>query len=803
MNSRPDDHEMSTSSSSRVSARSRFSPAPSASLLSPQPGLPRTPSSSSASRSKGGINGRGGSYDDEESSQGGLSSRSSVRSADKKRSANAASREQGDVERDFRLARSRSSSSAASGTSSTKDRPWRTSSSASGNNDKSSSRGTSREELDTSDKESSPYRTNTSPSSRWSQYETENLAEESRKATSAAANRAASRLADGMGEEVPYSPASPMGGAVGSGYEGGGGDETQALQSNGNSLPGPGTSRSSTTDYVKSRLSSLLSTRNEPEQTIEYGVGAPSQHDRVRNEALKMLQIADSCLAESPGTSPRSPRAASAGAGLFRTAGGGMAMRELHPDESERMSLRRDKDVAAVAGLDRFSKSEGDIPAPPRFDGHFAIGSPARGDGKSPPRMPKGAGDGDDTPSLWSSRYSVERQLMAITGGLDSEHMLAKMDNLHASRSKTKSARGLYRASAGAMDGSHEEYGDYTQGSSIGLGLGGAWNWMKDTFWTTGIELNNDGTTQSLVRREKARVRRRRIRVVGLFSVGLFITIAVLAAKGRSGAHAAKYRTPEMNFYVVADEPYSFENFDQFTRELEALPRNAEFVVHLGNANGDRESMCKEYGFERAANILKESPVPVLVVPGDLDWAACGNKRRSQEALRYWDVNLGKLENSWPHPLDVEYYPDVVGNFAFLHKSTLFISINLIEQETNAEEWTDRLEKNVEWTRSKIRQFGDDYSNVVILGHAPPSSKQGEYFWPVVEEVKALNRPVLYLHANSSGSFEVYRPFGEAENLTAVQLERRGVEGPMKVTIKRDGNDPFKFERRQPAKERT
>ena len=777
MNSRPDDHEMSTTSSSRVSARSRFSPPPSASPLLTQSSLEcslgssnrRTSSSStmkSASKSKGGINGRGSYDSDDDAEQGGLSSRSSVRSADKKRGGSNAARELGEVERDFRLARSRSSSSSASGTSSGKDRPWRTSS---GNDNKS--------------------RTASSSSGRWSQYETEDLAEQSRAATSAAANKLASKMADGIGEEVPYNPASPMGGDVGSGYDGGAGDETEALQSNGNSLPGPGTSRSSTKDYVKSRLSSLLSTRSdEPETTIEYG---SAQHDRVRNEALKMLQIADSCLAESPVNSPKSSRKSTASSGLFRTAGGGMAMRELHPEESERMSLRRDKNVASIKGIDQFSKSEGDVPPPPRFDGHFDVGSPS----STVPNMPDGSDE--DTPSLWSSRYSVERQLMAITGGLDSEHMLAKMDTLHASRNKTKSARGLYRASAGAMDGSHEEYGDYTRGSSVGLGFGGAWTWLKDTFWTTGLELNSDGTTQSLVRREKARVRRRNVRIVGMISAGLFIAIAVLASKGRMGSSAAKYRTPEMNFYVVADEPYNFDQIGEFTRELEALPKNAEFVVHLGNANGDRESMCQEYGFERAANILKESPVPVLVVPGDLDWAACGNKRRSEAALRYWDLNLGKLESSWPHPLDVDYSPDVVGNFAFLHKSTLFVSINLVEQETNTEEWTARLENNVEWTRSKLRQFGDRFSNVVILGHAPPSSKQGEYFWPVIEDIKGLNRPVLYLHANSSGSFEVYRPFGEAENFSAVQLEKRGMEGPMRVTIMKGGNDPFAFERRQ------
>ncbi|EJK44643.1 hypothetical protein THAOC_36802 [Thalassiosira oceanica] len=356
MNSRPDDHEMTTASS-RVSARSRFSASPSASSLLAQ--------SNSASKSKGGINGRGSYDSDDDSEQGRTASRSSSVADRKKRGgvSGAASRELGEVERDIRLARSRSSSSAASGTSAGKDRPWRTPSSGS---DRKSVRAAS------------------ASSGRWSQYETEDLAEESRRATSEAASRLASRLADGAGEEVPYDPAAPMGGDAGSGYGGGGGgggDETEALQSNGNSLPGPGTSRSSTTDYVKSRLSSLLSSRSDgPEATVDYTAtnSTSNQHDRVRNEALKMLKIADSCLAESPVNSPKGSRNSSAaGSGLFRTGGGGMAMRELHPEESERMSLRRDTDVSSIKGIDKFAGTEGGVPPPPRFDGRFDVGSPS------------------------------------------------------------------------------------------------------------------------------------------------------------------------------------------------------------------------------------------------------------------------------------------------------------------------------------------------------------------------------------------------------------------------------------------
>jgi flavodoxin len=156
------------------------------------------------------------------------------------------------------------------------------------------------------------------------------------------------------------------------------------------------------------------------------------------------------------------------------------------------------------------------------------------------------------------------------------------------------------------------------------------------------------------------------------------------------------------------------------------------------------------------------------------------------------------LEKNWDHPLDIDYSDDVVGNFAFMHKNVLFISVNMVDAETEPDEVTLRLEQNVMWTKKKITEFEkEEYYALVIFGHAPPTEKQGEYFWPVIEQIKDIDKPVLYLHANSNGSFTEYTPFSEAENFKAVQLEKRGREAPMKVVVKEGGK--FKFERRDPT----
>ena len=749
-----DDHELS----SRISAKSRFSTtsylsdATLRNALSSPPeeesdGLLSSTNKRSTFSSKGGINGRG-DYDDDDELKG-LSGSRAIREANKKHAA--ATSAINDLEKDINSARSASNSSAASN----RDRPWRQTSSASG----------------ASSATNNSYTTAATSSDRWAQYETEDLAEESRKATSAAVVSMATKIANDEADKyedeyVTLTPASSNNKSY----------RDDPLQDNGNSLsPAPSAASSrSTTDYVKSRLSTLLapdhrnSTRTQSESRTSY--------DDVRSEALKMLQLADESLG-----SPTSPNRTT---GLFRTTGGGLAMRELDDEESAGIEIHR-KAQASISGLDSFRSSEKS--SSQRFDGTFSIGSHDEEDNHVPT---KSNGKDGDTPSLWSSRYSVERQLMAITGGLDSAHMLNKMDKLHASREKTKSARGMYRASADAMDGSGEDYVDYTRSYSLGVHLGGVWQWIKGTLWSD-VSLNYDGTTQSLVRAEKARVMRRNILIGSVFMVLFFSIVGAAANKGKTPGKA-------VNFYVISDEPYDMSDLRQLTRDLENLPKDAEFVIHLGNVNGIEQSQCEEYGFERSAAVLKECPVPMFVITGDKDWAACGSKSAAEDALGYWNANFGQFDKNWDHSIDVHYQRSVVGNFAFLHKGVLFLSVNIVDTDTEPAEMTNRHERNVMWTKEQMRAYKpSQYRSIVIFGHSHPSDDQGEYFWPVIDQVKNINKPVLYLHSYKRGSYEIYQPFGEAKNFKALQLEKQGREAPMKVTITGDKSDPFKVVRKE------
>lgn len=887
--------ESSSSGSSmgtpRVSARTRFAPSTPTVATSPGAGSYdygsndnyRVVVRKSSSLSKGGINGTNDNGGVDLAAGGSL-----VKGALKKNT-------------------SSSSGAATSGASANKDRPWRNNSSSSssaprrtnydGNYDEDtvefSASSLATPPPPPSSKSSSNTSTSTTtlstPTSRWAQYESDpNLEEESKIATSKAVVRVAERfakhqrdvdddmeMAENVDEEEVQSTATTavMGGATGTGY-----DRTKA---------GTGAASAtattaaveimSTTDYVKSRLASLLLVDTKRQQKLQgeeqeeedddYSFGkkyipdnssssnnSNYDHDRVRSEAFKMLNLANNRVCSPPRkggnsinsggdddddgnlndtaadttTNNTTTGAMNKATALFRTRGGGIAMREMQEDEIA--EIRRNG-IASIRGLDRFGKFDrSSNSSSSSYDANYGITS---SDNSSAADHNTNMNDdpNEETPSLWSSRYSVERQLMAITGGLDSTRMLHRMDMLHAARDKTKSARGLYRASSNAMDGSHVEYGDYTTNSSGNLGFGfsagdwGVWKWVRGTLWSDDVELNYDGTTQSLVKREKSMQHRRRLRFGLLFIVTLGIALGVLVHESNPNlAGSGGGGGGNVNFYVLADEPYEYANIEQLTRDLESVPSDADFVIHLGNVNGDEQSMCREYGFERAAAVLKESPVPVLVIPGDLDWAACGSEEESTSALNYWQIYLGQFDKYWNNAnrnnqlVDVEYDTAVVGNFAFIHKGVLFVGISMIDGLTSPGEVTSRLERNVIWTKDKLTKYSSDNNNdedggkkskgyhaVVIFGHAPPSDIQGEYFWPMLEQFKKVDVPVLYLHANKEGSFERYKPYDEADKFSAVQLEKRGLEGPMRVVVrggKRNVDDKFVFERRQTSLER-
>lgn len=473
-----------------------------------------------------------------------------------------------------------------------------------------------------------------------------------------------------------------------------------------------------------------------------------------------------------------------------------------------------------------------------------------------------------DKKNSWGSRYSIDRHLRALHGGLTPKDFMSKMDKDHYNKvNQNTSANNMYKSSP------HEQDEMYNIENGMRTESGGKRRlWytfvenVKDTFanlsqryedsvssqWRsanhsspnqgifTGVAMTNfldrlsptnrqnakktggknywnnlhvmnsldshdlpDGmhfSSNDDVSYEKKEQRKKMfwlaVLLVTLLTIFSVIGTTVSVSSGRRGGGYISVGE-EVRFFVTSDIPVNKADETKLSREIEGLhPRDGDFLIHLGDISSASTSLCTFSVYDDAAYLLKQSQVPVMVLPGDNDWNDCP---MPEAAFDYWMDKLNRFEQNFDADKFASF-PTVdrqVGrdeNFAFLHKGVLFIAVHLVDGTVQSErEWSVRDMENLQWVEEQLNIYEEDeYRAIVMLGHAGYSSKVGDFFWPVMEDLKIANKPVLYLHANDGEGMIEYRPVDDFKKFTAVRLEKGSVVAPTHVTI-RGGQKPFSF----------
>jgi hypothetical protein len=135
------------------------------------------------------------------------------------------------------------------------------------------------------------------------------------------------------------------------------------------------------------------------------------------------------------------------------------------------------------------------------------------------------------------------------------------------------------------------------------------------------------------------------------------------------------------------------------------------------------------------------------------------------------DTFQGFESRFWNHTFQIERMDNRPETFAFTHKGTLFIGLNLVGGHAfNRTEWSTRLSSQASWTMDLIRRhvyatttsvhnntdgtlaFGTTTraaSNpIVIFGHANPLDQHDDFFIPMqtfIRDELADDVPILYL----------------------------------------------------------
>ncbi len=264
--------------------------------------------------------------------------------------------------------------------------------------------------------------------------------------------------------------------------------------------------------------------------------------------------------------------------------------------------------------------------------------------------------------------------------------------------------------------------------------------------------------------------------------IGLLWLYALLAAPAAAA----------VSFYAMADVPYNRGDDKRLPQQIAALPVDGRFVVHLGDIKRGRVA-CDEPVYGKVAAMLRQSALPVFIVPGDNEWNDCD---KPAQGWAFWQQYFSNFDQHWSHRLPVRRQAGRQENFALLIEGVLFVGLNIVGGRVHdPQEWIVRHAAAIDWLQANVQRYGGEATSLVILAHAALAAKHDDFIAPLNELARAFNKPVLYLHGDGH-RWIVDRPFA-AGNILRVQLDRGGIAPPLKVTVTESREQPFLFDRRQ------
>lgn len=232
------------------------------------------------------------------------------------------------------------------------------------------------------------------------------------------------------------------------------------------------------------------------------------------------------------------------------------------------------------------------------------------------------------------------------------------------------------------------------------------------------------------------------------------------------------------------------------------LSPDFDFLFHLGDLQYALEDQCREGAYKEASAILKQSPVPVFVLPGDNDLNDCPNHDRG-EAM--WNKYFDRPDATWGrkrHGLSVTRWGALDESFSFAHRGVLYLGLNMVGGRPYSDR--EKRERHAEHLRQARRLLGrarvdDDVAVVVLLAHARPRSYHDDFFEGeegFVSLVRQLGKPVVHLHGDDHYWDEDDGAFG-LKNYVRISLDGESKAPPIEVEIDVGRPNPVRVSRRR------
>lgn len=263
-------------------------------------------------------------------------------------------------------------------------------------------------------------------------------------------------------------------------------------------------------------------------------------------------------------------------------------------------------------------------------------------------------------------------------------------------------------------------------------------------------------------------------------------------------ADDAPSATPQtLTFAAMGDVPYAPLEYDLLREHLEDLGEDIDFVVHLGDIKRGLP-LCPEFFYSSAAEVLKASPKPVFILPGDNEWNDCSDPAA---AWTFWQKHFDRFEQRWEHPFQVHRPKVHSENFAFVAEGVLIIGINIVGGRVHDEaEWRARHAADARWVSHALTEIGPQCRAAIVCGHARPTVVHDDFFIPLAKSAEAFQKPMLYIHGD--GHKWDYEQRFKVDNLQRLQVDQGGIARPVLIHVTGDAEtcepgSPFEFDRRK------
>jgi hypothetical protein len=190
---------------------------------------------------------------------------------------------------------------------------------------------------------------------------------------------------------------------------------------------------------------------------------------------------------------------------------------------------------------------------------------------------------------------------------------------------------------------------------------------------------------------------------------------------------------------VISDVPQSEAQAALLSGTLDEIGHESDLLVHLGNLKGENER-CDDSLYLRRRDLLDGSLVPLVLLPGDNDWADCALRTgggfapferltRLRELFFERPDSLGATRIALSRQSQTSRFRGYPENARWLSDGLLFVTVNVPGGQNNFQrgagrngELEERALANAAWLRQAFALAGrEDARAVIVAFHGDPN----------------------------------------------------------------------------------